>query len=282
MVTTATSAPEYPRAGLPPAKGKAGLVGAVRSEWTKIRTVRSTYWTLIAFVVVCVGLTAAVCYATAYRANHPAGHEHVMIVSPAEHSLRLFTFLGPLILMVLGALAITSEYSTGMIRTSLTAQPRRGVVFTAKLLVFSVVALVLSEITAFASFFVGQQILKTAGHSAAVSDPNVLRAIVGAGLYVAVLGVMAFAIGSILRHTAGSIATMAGILFVLPLVTDLLPSDWSVDVTKWIPSSASDALVQTGQQNPDLFAPWVQFGVTAGYTVILLIVGAILLRKRDA
>lgn len=282
MATTAPEVPQYPHAVLPPARGKAGLVGAVRSEWTKIRTVRSTYWTIVAFIVLCVGFTAGVCYATAYRINHPAGHFRMVLVNPTEQSLRLFIGFGPLILMVLGALVITSEYSTGMIRTSLVAQPRRATVFWAKLINFAIIALVISVVVSFASFLVGQQILKSAGHSATVSDPNVLRAIIGAALYVAVLGVMSFAVGLIFRHTAGAIATMAGVLFVLPIVSELLPTDWSIDVTKWLPTSAGDVLLATGPANPNLFGPWTQFGVTAAYPVILLIIGAILLRKRDA
>lgn len=277
--TTAVAEPAAPT--LPPAKGKAGIGGAIRSEWTKIRTVRSTYWTLFAFVVVCVGLAAGACEATAYRVEHPVGHEH-LIFDAAAHSLRVFVILGPLILMVLGALVITAEYSTGMIRTSLMAQPRRGQVFAAKLVVFAVVAVTLSAVTAFASFFLGQQILKGTGQSVTVSDPNVLRAIVGATLYVAVLGVMAYAFGLILRHTAGAIATMAGVSFVLPLVTALLPTDWANDVVRWLPTSASGALLDRFHQDPMLFSPWVQLGVTAGYTAILLVIGALLLRKRDA
>jgi ABC-type transport system involved in multi-copper enzyme maturation permease subunit len=280
-MTTTTADVKPARPSLPPAKGKAGLAGAIASEWTKLRTVRSTYWTLVAFVVVCVGLTAGVCYAAAYRIEHPVGHEQLVLNATAQ-SLRLFTFLGPLILMVLGALVVTSEYSTGMIRTSLTAQPRRGNIFAAKLAVFAAVAVVLSVVTAFVSYLLGQQVLKSTGQSTTLSDPNVLRAVVGAALYVAVLGVMAYAIGLIFRHTAAAIATMAGIIFVLPLVTALLPADWSNDVTKWIPTSAGDALLQTAHQDPTLFSPWAQFGVTAGYAVILLIIGAFLLRKRDA
>lgn len=280
-MTTTTAEAGPSAAKLPPAKGRAGIGGAIRSEWTKIRTVRSTYWTMLAFIVVGVGLEAAVCAATASQWSHMRPGEHFAF-NPASLSVRVFAFVGPLILMVLGALAITSEYSTGMIRTSLTAQPRRGTVAAAKLVVFTAVAAVLSAVTALASFFLAQQILASTGRTAALSDPNVPRILVGAILYVTVLGVMAYAIGLILRHTAAAIATMAGILFVLPLVTALLPTDWSNDVVRWLPDSASTALLSTEGQLPHLFAAWPQFGVTAGYTVALLIVGAILLHERDA
>lgn len=274
-----TTAPEL-RASLPPVKGKAGLGGALRSEWTKIRTVRSTYWTLLAMLVVGVGFTALACYATAHRSG-PGGHA-IVITDPASHSLRAVVFLAPLVMMVLGAMTMTAEYSTGMIRTSLTVQPRRGTVFLAKGIVFAVVALVASLVTVFAAFFVGQAILKSTGHYATLSDPNVLRAVLGVSLYIAVIGVMSFAFGVIIRHTAGTIATMAGVVFVLRLIVEVLPTNWITDVTRWLPTTAGDVLVNTGPADPTMYAPWTEFGITAGYTVALLIIGAILLRKRDA
>jgi ABC-2 type transport system permease protein len=280
MATTAAPAPRALPA-LPPAKGKAGLGGALRSEWTKIRSVRSTYFTLIALIVVGVGLGALICYATETKFTH-LGHGEVLGFDPTKRSLTALVELGSLVMMVLGALVMTAEYSTGMIRTSLTAQPRRATVFLAKGLVFAVMALVVSVVTAFITFFLGQQILKSTGHYATLSDPNVLRAIIGTALYVTVIGLMSYAFGAIVRHTAGTIATMVGVLFILPLIVQVLPSDWINDVTKWLPTTASDAIVSTTFRDPTLYAPWTEFAILGGYTVILLVIGALLLRKRDA
>jgi len=141
---------------------------------------------------------------------------------------------------------------------------------------------VVSLVTSFIAFFVGQQILKSTGHSATLSDPNVLRAIIGTALYVSVIGLMSYAFGAIVRHTAGTIATMVGVLFILPLIVQVLPTSWINDVTKWLPTTASDALVATTLRDPTLYAPWTEFGILAAYTAILLIIGAVLLRKRDA
>jgi ABC-2 type transport system permease protein len=268
---------------LPPAAGKAGLTGVIRSEWTKIRSVRSTYWTLITLVIVGIGLGALICFATENRFTH-LGHGAHLGFDPTGRSLTAFVELGQLVMMVLGAMVITAEYSTGMIRTSLTTMPRRGTVFAAKGLVFAGVALVVSIVTAFIAFFLGQAILKSTGDSATLSDPNVLRAIVGTALYVTVIGVMSFAFGAIIRHTAGTIATMVGVLFILPLIVEVLPSNWTDDINKWIPGSAGGQLISTipGSADSTLFSAWPQFGVTVAYTVILLIIGAILFRKRDA
>jgi ABC-2 type transport system permease protein len=273
--------PESRLAPLPPASGKAGLSGAIRSEWTKIRSVRSTHWTLLALIVVGVGLGALICYATESHFTH-LGHGAPLGFDPTKRSLTAFDELGQLVMMVLGALVITAEYSTGMIRTSLTTMPRRGTVFAAKGIVFAVIALVVSVITAFIAFFLGQELLRSTGHSATLSDPNVMRAIVGTALYVTVIGLMSYAFGAIIRHTAGTIATMVGVLFILPLIVQVLPTNWTNDVNKWIPGSAGDALPATTYADPTLFSAWGQFAVTAGYTVILLIIGAFLLRKRDA
>jgi ABC-2 type transport system permease protein len=281
MATMTTSADVTPLSALPPASGRAGFMGAMRSEWTKIRSVRSTYWTLIALVIVGIGLGALICYATENRFTH-LGHGEVLGFDPTKRSLTAFVELGSLVMMVLGALVMTAEYSTGMIRTSLTAQPRRGTVFVAKGLVFAIIAVVVSVVTSFITFFVGQQILKSTGHSATLSDPNVLRAIIGTALYVSVIGLMSYAFGAIVRHTAGTIATMVGVLFILPLIVQVLPTSWINDVTKWLPTSASDALSATTLRDPTLYAPWTEFAILAGYTVILLIIGAAVLRKRDA
>jgi ABC-type transport system involved in multi-copper enzyme maturation permease subunit len=169
-----------------------------------------------------------------------------------------------------------------MIRTSLTSMPRRGSVFVAKLIVFTVVALVVSLVTSFIAFFVGQALMHSTGEAATISGPNVLRAVIGCALYVVVIGILSFAFGTIIRHTAGTIATMVGLLFILPLITEVLPTDWINDITRWLPTTAADAILSTAGSQPNEFAAWGQLAVTVGYAVILLIIGGFLFRKRDA
>jgi ABC-type transport system involved in multi-copper enzyme maturation permease subunit len=282
MSTVTTSAPAAGLAPLPPATGRAGLRGALASEWTKLRSVRSTYWTLFTLVVVGVGLDGLVTWASDNAIT--SGHQGISPGFDATaHSLIVFGIFGPLVLMVLGVMTMTAEYTTGMIRTSLAMMPRRGVVFAAKLIVFAAVAVVVSLVTAFIAFFLGQAILSNTGNAATLSQPHVLRAIIGVALYVALIALIGYGLGATIRHTAGAIAAVVGLAFALPLITQALPQDWIDDITRWLPTTAADAVLRTtGGAQPHQFSAWPQLAVTAGYAAVLLIVGAIMFRKRDA
>src|SRR6516165_7240117 len=168
MATTIApgSAAALQLSNLPPAAGRAGLAGALRSEFTKLRSVRSTYWTIAAMFIVSVGIAAIVGFGIASNLHNNPWNKAGTDATQA--SLIAFFEIGQLIIAVLGALTITSEYSTGMLRTSLTAMPRRGTVYAAKLIVFSTVALVVSLITSFISFFVGQAAMSGSGVTASL------------------------------------------------------------------------------------------------------------------
>jgi len=281
MATSTASALRL--SALPPATGRAGLAGALRSEFTKLRSVRSTYWTLLAMIVVSVGIGAAISGGVAANWSHMEPADKATF-DATQVSLFAFFQLGQLVIAVIGALAITSEYSTGMIRTSLTAQPRRGVVYAAKAIVFTAVALVVSLATSFIAFFLGQALLSSTGASATLSDPNVLRAIIGSALFVTLVGLIAFAIGAIIRHTAGAITTIIAVMFVIPIIVDLLPQSWHDDMVRFMPDSAGRVISVTvaGNEFPHLWSAWPQFGVTAIYAAVLLGLGGYLFRKRDA
>ena len=280
MATITTSAPAPGLSALPPASGRAGLRGALLSEWTKIRSVRSTYWTLLALVLVSIGIGAAI---SAGSANQP--HSPGDGFDATQVSLIAFFELGQLVIAVLGALTITSEYSTGMIRTSLTAMPRRGTVYAAKAAVFGAVALVVSLVTSFLAFFVGQAILHGTVH-ATLSQPDVLRAIVGSALFVTVVGLIAFGVGAIIRHSAGAITTVIGMMFIIPIIVQVLPQTWRYDLIRFLPDSAgrviSITVMPSGGEVYHMWSAWPQFAVTAVYAVVLLAIGAYLFRKRDA
>src|ERR1700719_3176085 len=151
---------------LPPATGRAGLRGAIASELTKIRSVRSTYWTLAALLVVSIGIGAAITGGSAANFSHNPPSKAG--VEATQTSLVAFFEIGQLIIAVIAALAITSEYSTGMIRTSPTAQPRRGTVYAAKAIVLTSLTLIVSLVTSFIAFFVGQALLSSSGVSASL------------------------------------------------------------------------------------------------------------------
>jgi len=304
MATTTTA--DVRLSALPPATGRAGVRGVLASEFTKLRSVRSTYWTIGALLILSVGLAAAIGAGAASDLHNNPGDKAGF--DATQTSLAIFFYLGQLIIAVLGAMTVTSEYSTGMIRTSLTAMPRRGSLYTSKLLVFSGVALVISIVTAFLAFFVGQAVLSGTGLSASlfhsttvpiagrvtpnsatvtnsfvVTSGHVLTAIIGTALLVTMAAIIAFGLGAIIRHTAGAIASSVGLLFVLPIIIQLLPHTWRWDIIRFIPTSAGDVLSATvGQSNEHLWSAWPQFGVTVIWAAVLVGAGAYLFRKRDA
>lgn len=249
------------------------------SEWTKLRSVRSTRWSLAAALILTIGIAAL---ATAVFRNHWAG------MSAADradfHPLELNMAgvqLAQLAIGVLGVLVITAEYSTGMIRASMAAVPSRLPVLWGKAIVYGLTTLVFMVPAVLAAFLVGQSVL--AGGASiphlALTDPGVARAVLGAGLYLAVVGLFGLGLGAILRNTAGGIATFAGIMFVLPPLMNVLPSSWNNAASPYLPLAAGQAVMSLG--GTDHLAPWTGFALFCGYAVATLAVAAVLLRRRD-
>jgi len=176
---------------------------------------------------------------------------------------------------------MSSEHSTGLIRTSLVAVPKRVRLLAAKAIIFSVVSLFVGLVGSVAAFFLGQYILSARSIGTSIGQPGVLRVVIGAGLYIAVLGLLALGLGTIVRRTAGGIAAFFGLLLVLPLIAAVLPSPWNSDVSKYLPSAAGTALLRT-VPGANVLAPWTGFGLLCAYAAVSLVVGAILLVRRDA
>jgi len=277
MTTTQIAAVPRQRL-LPPTTGRAGFADALRSEFTKIRSTRSTYWTLLALVVVTVGIGAL---ASAGAASHTQGLDRATFDATQQSLAGLY--VGQLVIAVLGALTITSEYSTGMIRTSLAVQPRRGVLFTAKAMVFAVVSLVTGLVACFASFFIGQAILSSHHLNVTLGQPGVLRAVIGGALFLTACGMLAYGLGAILRHTAGAITAAIGLLFVLSILVNFLPESWQHNVDKWMPAIAGAQIWTTkNQPGSHLFTAWPGFAVLATYAAVAIVAGLVLFRTRDA
>ena len=277
-MATTQIAPAARQRLLPPETGRAGFGDALRSEFTKIKSTRSTYWTLLALVVVCVGIGALASAGAASQANGISKDTF----DATQQSLPGL-YVGQLIIAVLGALTITSEYATGMIRTTLSVQPRRGVVFAAKAVVFAVISLVTGLIASFASFFVGQALMSGHHLSVTLGDPNVLRAVIGGGLFLAACGMLAYGLGAILRHTAGAITAAIGLLFVLSVLINFLPQSWQDNVDKWVPALAGSQVWATKvSPGAHQFPAWGGFAVLAGYAAVAMIVGLVCFRTRDA
>ncbi len=278
MATTSTQLPAATaRHALPASAGQATFMGAVRSEFTKIRSVRSTYWTLLALVIVTVGFGALASWGIATHGHPGPGFD------ATQQSLSGL-YISQLIMGVLGVLVITAEYSTGMIRTTLMTMPRRGTVVAAKAVVFAVVAFVTGLITCLISFFLGQALMSSHHISATIGQPHVLRAVIGGALFLTACGLLAFGIGLLLRHTAGAISTVVALLFVLTVLVNFLPSSWQVHIDKWMPAVAGTQIWTTVavRGGDPMFAPWTGFAVFCGYAAIALIAGVLLFRKRDA
>ena len=277
-MTTIQIAPAARQRLLPPETGRAGFADALRSEFTKIRSTRSTYWTLFALIVVCIGIGAL---ASAGTASHPNGVNSANFDATQQSLAGLY--VGQLVIAALGALTITSEYATGMIRTSLAVQPRRGVVFAAKGVVFAVVTLITGLVASFGSFFVGQAILSPHHLSATLGQPNVLRAVIGGALFLTACGMLAYGLGAILRHTAAAISAAIGLLFVLTVLVQFLPSSWQNSLDKWMPALAGSQVWATKvTEGAHQFPAWGGFAVLAGWAAVAIAVGLVLFRTRDA
>ena len=264
---------------------RASFAGALRSEFTKIRSVRSTYWTLLAMLVVVIGIGALFCYGEASNFHQlPAAaqaHQRAQEIARATERSLFGLILGQLVIAALGALTITSEYSTGMIRTSLSVLPRRGTVFAAKALVFGVLAAAAGLVSSFASYFLGQAIMSGQHINSTLGQPDVLRAVIGGGLFLGVCGLLSFGLGALIRHTAGAITASFGLLFVLGILAGFLPGNWAAHVDKWVPLNAGGAIWEkvTGVHP---FSPWAGFAVFCGYAALAVAAGLYRFRNRDA
>ena len=295
--------PPAPATALPvsAAPHRLRLGGLLMAEWTKIRSVRSTMWTLLIFVIVSLGLTGLFTWLTLNALNNGrnGARSSGIITDPVSFILGTGLGLGQLAICVLGALVITSEYSSGTIRASLLAVPRRYPVLLAKALVFAALVFVVGEIVAFVSFYIGVALINghvitlhgtigghavTARHTITVSlsQPGVLRAVFGAGLYLTVLGLFALAIGGLIRHTAGAITAVIGMVLIIFPLAGLLPDSWGAHVHAYLPTIAGQLITADKHQSGQLLSPWQGFGVFCAWTALLLAASIFLLQERDA
>jgi ABC-2 type transport system permease protein len=263
---------------------RAGLIGAIRSEFTKIRSVRSTYAAIGVMLLASIIWAVVFCAGTAAHWTHMSAQARGA-VDPTQNSVLGLALLGQLVIVVLGALTITSEYSTGMMRTSLTVQPRRGIVYGSKALVLAAVALAATFPASFLSFFIGQRFMASTHAGATLSQPGVLRAVTAAALLVTLSGLFALGLGAVLRNTAGAIAAAYGFLFLIPELSRALPTPWLNDALRWLPGGwLVSQITYTSPQGGirHMFFPGGELAVFAGYTAALLVAGAVMLRRRDA
>jgi ABC-type transport system involved in multi-copper enzyme maturation permease subunit len=259
-----------------PRTGRVTFPRVLVSEWTKLRSVRSTRWALFVAFAATIGLGALACFVVNRHYPHMSPQDRADF-HPLEPNL-VGVQLAQLAIGVLGVLVITAEYSTGMIRASMTAVPTRIPVLWAKAIVYAVTTLVLMIPAALLSFAAGQSIFSGRHINIAFSHPGVARAVIGAALYLTVIGLFGLGLGAIVRNTAGGIALFAGLMFVLPPLMNVLPSNWNNAISPYLPLQAGQAIMQLHSTKP---TTWVGFGVLCAYAAVSLVIATVLLRRRD-
>ncbi|MGE5291359.1 MAG: hypothetical protein ACM3ML_29990 [Micromonosporaceae bacterium] len=249
------------------------------SEWIKLRSVRSTYTALIAAAVAAVAIGYLVTHFDVMHwatmsAKQKAGFDPVSDT---------FTGIGlaQLAFGVLGVLAISSEHTTGLIRTTFAAVPRRRAVLAGKAAVTGAVTLVVGELIAFATFFVGQWVLSGRNLDVTLADPGVLRGVLAAGFYLTVMALVGLGLGSIIRHTAGAITAMFGLVFLVPTVIHALPAPWDTRIGKYVLDNAAQQMIA---QHPHqgYFSAGTSFLICLAYAVAAIAAAAFLVTRRDA
>jgi ABC-2 type transport system permease protein len=260
------------------AAGHYGFRSAARMEWLKLRSVRSTAWVMLVFAAGLIGLAILV-----------LAHQHWATMSAADRASfdpvnQGFTGLtiGQLAFGVLGVLMITSEFSSGLIRATLAAVPSRPLLLAAKAAVLGAVVLAVGEIMAFAAFAVGEAVLRSPAPHATLGQPGVLRAILMAGAYPGLIALIGLGLGAVIRHTAGAICAVVGILFVLPLI--LLPLGFSIQnsVGQFMPMLIAENSITAVKAQSHTLSPGLGFGMLCLYAVAALVAGGWALARRDA
>jgi ABC-2 type transport system permease protein len=259
------------------ARGSYGFRTVALMEWQKLRTVRSTWYIVAIFAAGLIGL-----------AMLSASHQNYAQMSAADRASFDPTYiaflglvLGQLLLGILGVLAITTEFSSGMIRATFAAAPSRPLVLAAKAAVLGAVTLAAGEISAFAAFFAGQAMLTAPAPHATLGQPGVLRAAAMAGAYPALIALISLGIGAIIRHTAGAICALVGVLFVLPLLVSPLSPSIHVAAQKFLPDLMRNSLIAV-KPVAHLLSPGLTFGLLCAYAMVALAAGAWALARRDA
>lgn len=251
------------------------------SEFAKIRSVRSTFWTLLVCLLLSVGISVLIAAVTSANWNTIGASERATMDMSAVVA---GVYFGVLVTGVLGVLVVSSEYSTGMMRTALTAFPRRGTLFVAKAVVLIVVVLIVGLIIAFASYLIASPFYTKHGVELSLGHAANLRALLAVPVYLTLIALMGLGLGYLLRHTAAAISSLVGLLFVIPIITNFLPGRIGKDINKIVPSNAGGAMMithPTTTGTPPL-SPLGGFIALLIWTAVLIVPAFWLFRRRDA
>jgi ABC-type transport system involved in multi-copper enzyme maturation permease subunit len=253
-------------------------VRVMRSEWTKLRTQPGALWALLSAVILIIAFGILYSLLRAARPPHGAAATSFDPVSVSLAGVQLAQIAAG----VLGVLLITSEYATGLIRTTLAAVPRRLPALWGKAGVLAAATVAVSGPAALAAFLAGQSILGRQHLSVSLGEPGVARAVIGSALYLAVAGLLGLALGALLRSTAAGIAALFGLLFAVSIVVGFLPGSVSGEIGKFLPAAAGLAVTTVRPDAATSLPPWTGFGVFCGYAAVLLGLAAVRMRRGDA
>jgi ABC-type transport system involved in multi-copper enzyme maturation permease subunit len=251
----------------------------IKAEWTKLRTQPAALWSLLSAVILVIGF--GVLYSLLREARPPQGAAATATFDPVSVSQSGIQ-LAQIAVGVLGVLLITSEYATGMIRTTLAAVPKRLPVLWGKAIMLTAAIGVIGLPASFITFTAGQSILGKQHISTTLGAPGVTQAVIGSALYLALAGLLGLALGTLLRSTAAGISALFGVMFALPIVAGFLPGTLSDQVGKFLPSSAGQAITAVHPDPATSLSPWTGFGVFAAYAAVLLAISAVRMRRGDA
>jgi hypothetical protein len=249
------------------------------SEWIKLRSVRSTYLVLLFAAVAAVGIGYLVAGADANHFSAMTAAERATF-DPVRDSFSGWG-LALLAFGAMGVLAISSEYTTGLIRTTFAAVPRRRAVLAAKAAVVGVITLLAGELIAFATFFTAQWALSARHLDVTLAHPGALRGVLAAGFYLAVTAWVGLGLGAVIRHTAGAITALAGVVLLLPQIVHALPAPWNVRIGEYVLDLAAQ---QTIAQHPaaGYFSAGPSFLIVAAYAATAIAAAAFVITRRDA
>jgi ABC-2 type transport system permease protein len=257
----------------------ATLMSAAKSEWIKFRSVRSTIIGTLVFVVLTIGLGVLV--TSLVRANwNTLDLARKVTFDPVSTSLGGL-FFGQFAVGVIGSLFITTEYTSGAVRTSLTAVPNRMRLALAKLVVLVTSMLVISEIICLAAFVIGMQIFSGVVPTDSLSSGPVLRSVLLAGVYLTLLAVFGFSLGLILRQSVACISVFVSLLLIVPIIVFLLPQSLQNSIQKFEPSSLGSSMMSVVPKS-EMFGAWPAFGILTVYVVVLFAIGVTMFQSRDA
>lgn len=261
--------------------------GVLRSEWIKLRSLRSTTWSYLIVIAISLGMALVMSLSMASGMNGgadasamPAADQVSLIVQSSVFGV----FFGQLVAGVLGVLVISGEYTTGMIRSTLTAVPKRLPALAAKAVVLFVATFVIGLLANIGAFFVSTVVFSGIEVSASIADSAVFLPLLGGALYLALVAVFALGVGTMIRSSAGGIATVLGLLLLLPMVLQMIPAEWAHDLIPYLLSSAGMNMFTstTAEPTADGFGVWLNLLIVLGWMGASIAGAAVLLKRRDA